>query len=946
MAYTKQEFIDLETIITADHMNNFQDGITAIYDDLYDEKFYSSYDFVHQTINISSPKYTNEYATSTFSGWWGCIGNPKNFNSVRFPVKVREEHPLSSIEVRILEMPAASEVIAATRGVTPTPKSWKIIASTTVDFEKSPEAGLYQIITADFDKVIENADGKYLFLAVLCSDLITMGFFKTTYDDIEYNPWIYYATNGGTGSTYLGVGTYDYNSKDVYTLAADFYLRTNGESYITIGTEKKDKFFNLVNDCLNNSDSFGEIFQEAYKPNYVIGSQNLVASSQTKYPSTTSTFTGILFPIGVIPKDQISDGCMLKIRARSYNGSTKSITKVWAYLYSVDSIPYNTGSQYAFSTLNPVLLRSGSAECDIAVDTEDVVLIKWNEGEFSNIDGKFLMLGYCCDTYSYRCYVSSGKSGKDICSQIDGNAYSDHFDVWYSTVQDGSERWSAGTWNDTTANAWSLIITEKYYDLGDKFYNLLDAALDEALIDTRNIAPTSEVRLAKQYDLVVGDTFQLYYSGVIKAFTPEKEGIAVRCSKGKEYPRYWEYTPTEGEEGTYTLQMYTRQLDGTIISQGSTKIVVHSKLTNDTTPSNLTCLVFGDSLTSSGSWAAEGLRRIYGATDSDASGPISLGVTNTVTTYGTKTNTVNTFKISHEGYGGWTWNSFLTPERGSDSTTNGIVVTLGTSHNYDLDTVQKSIWTDNNGKLWELEDFPSDTQIKFNRGEGNSATQKETATPASLSCGTLSASITPISVVWETTNPFYDEATQSLDFVAHATAHGAGVPDIISCLLTWNGGGGTLDFNQEAKISVHIDRASQLLRKIHEDCPNAKIIVMGIQISSLTGGTGYNYGADGGYADMFSTAFYAFDYNKALEELVTNSEFGVYCYYVDTKGQFDTIYNMPFSDVNVNTRNSSRKEMRGTNGVHPSQAGYYQIGDAFYRALTKVIPTCVKSATE
>jgi hypothetical protein len=43
---------------------------------------------------------------------------------------------------------------------------------------------------------------------------------------------------------------------------------------------------------------------------------------------------------------------------------------------------------------------------------------------------------------------------------------------------------------------------------------LLDEALDNKLGDISfdvNIAPTSEVRLAKSYDLVVGDKFQLYY---------------------------------------------------------------------------------------------------------------------------------------------------------------------------------------------------------------------------------------------------------------------------------------------------------------------------------------------------------------------------------------------------------------------------------------------------
>lgn len=111
-----------------------------------------------------------------------------------------------------------------------------------------------------------------------------------------------------------------------------------------------------------------------------------------------------------------------------------------------------------------------------------------------------------------------------------------------------------------------------------------------------------------------------------------------------------------------------------------------------------------------------------------------------------------------------------------------------------------------------------------------------------------------------------------------------------------------------------------------------------IQISSLNGGTGESYGATGSYSDMYATAFYAFDYNKALEELVTNEEFSEYCYYVDTKGQFDTEYNMPSKEIDVNDRNGSYSEVVGTNGVHTSNKGYDQIGDAFYRALHRVIP--------
>lgn len=940
MAYDKKTWVDFETPIEASDMERIDGGLERVYGDLYDDKVAITYDSVSKTVNdIDAPGYSTKYSTSTFSGWYACVGKPQGFNRVRFPVEVREGYPLKSIVVNIYEMPPMSEVTIKTSGVSPRPINWNMLATSTVFFEDSPVAGIQSIITVDFDEVVQNAEGKYLFMLVRCDNRITMGYVNKTYDDIEYNPWIYYDTVGYNNCNVL-TGTYDSTSKKVPTLAAEFLYKSSETPYTEIGVGKKDKFFNLVNECINNSDSFGEIFQEAYKTKFICGSQDLSTNTESYDASATSTFTGVVFSIGVIPKEYAFDGCMLKIKGRSYNGSTTPITRVWAYLYAVDKIPTSKidgTSSYSFSSLNPILLRKGSVTCDIAPEASDIVTVAWEEGEFINTEGKFLMLGYCCNSYNHRCFNKARKQSYDVVGSIDGNTYGT-FNSWYNTQKDGGQIWQP-YWTDWDANAFSLVKLTKYYDLGEKFYTLLDSALDEALGGvTMNTAPTSEVRLAKQYDLVVGDTFQLFYNGVIKTFNIDNEGVVVKCSKGKEYPRYWEYTPKSGEEGTYTLKLYTRRLDGSVISQGSTKIVVHSQLTNETTPSKLTCLIFGDSLTDGGVWAAEGLRRIYGTATSGASGPAGLGITNELQTYGAKSNTINTFKVSHEGYGGWTWNSFLTAERGSDSTINAIIVTLNAAHGYNLNTVQKSIWTDNNGKLWELEDFPSDTQIKFNRGEGNNDKQSNTANPTSLTCSALGLTITPSNIAWETTNPFYDAATESLDFIAHATKYGAGTPDIVSCLLTWNGGGGALDFNTPSSIATHMDKASQLLTAIHEDCPNAKIIVMGIQISSLTGGTGANYGASIGYADRFGTAFYAFDYNKALEELVTGSQFSEYCYYVDTKGQFDTIYNMPYSEVSVNTRNSSKKEIRGTNGVHPATGGYYQIGDAFYRVLTKVIP--------
>ena len=54
--------------------------------------------------------------------------------------------------------------------------------------------------------------------------------------------------------------------------------------------------------------------------------------------------------------------------------------------------------------------------------------------------------------------------------------------------------------------------------------------------------------LAKEYDLVVGDTFELFYRGIICLHNPYKYYILVRCPKGNPYPRYYTFMPKEGVE--------------------------------------------------------------------------------------------------------------------------------------------------------------------------------------------------------------------------------------------------------------------------------------------------------------------------------------------------------------------------------------------------------------
>ena len=952
MAYERLD-LSYGDLLDADVFRHIDDALEStdsisnqVFDDLYDvkndvivTKLYSS-----MTSNTGT-----DYGHSTFTGWCACVGKPEYFDFIKFYVKARSGYPISSLTVEILELPNIEDITFASAGVNPDPDSWTVLGKQTINLtDPITDTASPTLVTMEFDQRVVNTNDKYLMAKIYSNVQCTFRIGKATYSDIPYNPWFYWTTNGTSFGA--STGTYDSSSKEVSVLYMEFWDKLVLEDYTVIGTDPKDKFHKLFAECLEKSESLGSIFETKIKTKYVIGSQNVTANSKFTYPDSNRSFTGVVFPIGVVPKDVISAGCTIPISARAYEGSTTSISTVSAYLYSVETVPEKSvvGSG-SFNSLEPTLLRSAETKVNIVNGETAVVNFTWDT-PFQNTDEKFLMLGYNCNSYVTRTKVSGGSTHQVACKSIDGNNYSNLVSFYNANKQ--KLAWGNG-FNNDTVNSWCFSDFSKYYDFGEQFYNILDEKIQEVFGSTTfKPTPTSEVRLAKQYDVVVGDTFQLFYEGVIKSFNALDQGIRVNCSVGKQLARYYEFTPTAENAGkTYTLTLTTRQLDGSVISTGQTKIVVHPKLTNETTPSNVNMLFFGDSLTGAGMWCSEGVRRIYGDPTADAVGPVSDGVTNTVTSYGSKKNTNNTFTIRHEGYSGWMWSNFIATSSASSTTSQMIVVTNG-NHGYALDDVRKSSWVDNNGLIWELEELPSENSIKFNRGEGNDAAQSTIALPTQLFCEVLSLTINNFaSVNWSSTNPFYNELTGQLDFVNHAQKHSNEGADIVSCLLTWNGAGPSGTFENSSKINGHMNNAATLLRQIHTDLPNAKIICLGIQISDLNGGCGSAYGAKDGYADQWATAFYAFDYNKALEELCTNDEFKDYVYYVDTKGQFDSRYNMPANKKNVNTRNPNIQEWVGTNGVHAYNGydsggyGYYQIGDALYRALTKVIPI-IKSIKE
>lgn len=418
--------------------------------------------------------------------------------------------------------------------------------------------------------------------------------------------------------------------------------------------------------------------------------------------------------------------------------------------------------------------------------------------------------------------------------------------------------------------------------------------------------------LAKHYDLVVGDTFELFYRGVIRSMNPYKYYIHISSPKGKPYPRYYTYTPKDGEEGEYPLTITLYDDFGNMIETASTTLHIH-KPKKPNKKVNILC--FGDSLTFNGVWPYEGYRRF---TKNDGE-PKGLGFNDTLNFIGT----MKKEEVGYEGYGGWQWRHFVNNE--AVSMTSSVWIEVD-EHNLD-ENDQHSVWKSNNLQ-WVLESI-EDKKLKFKRGEGNYSCLPTIGDYfENYNGGQHKENIKVKKYYFEKGNPFYDETIDGPNFKKYCLDNNFEEPDYVYILLTWNGQ--FKPFNHD--FSHYEPFITTILNRLKNDFPNIKVRLIGIQSPSINGGIAANYGASGPYSDVFGEVSTAYNYNEYLETICDREEYKSYCKYIDLKAQFDVEYNMPSVETKVNIRNE-KTELVGSNGVHPTMSGYLQMGDVFYRAL-------------
>ena len=427
---------------------------------------------------------------------------------------------------------------------------------------------------------------------------------------------------------------------------------------------------------------------------------------------------------------------------------------------------------------------------------------------------------------------------------------------------------------------------------------------------------TIRVILPEKYDLVVGDTFQLFYRGVVEAVNPYFYEIVSVCEKGHNFPRYFEFTPEE--EGEYTLYLSVFSNNKTKLAEGKTRLCVNKPSYNIKKPVNILCV--GDSLTQSGVWVEEARRRI-----ADTGGePAGLGIDG-VNFIGTCHNG----KSGYEGHGGWQWKSYLKTQRDK---TEGFWI----RHNSLIDdSDQHSLWKDENDNIWIIETIEKNW-LKFKRGENNTGNLPDDKTKLTHLCNAQHTDDLVISeICGEKKNPFYSEKTGKIDFADYCNENGFDGIDIAYFMLTWNGLSGMTGGFEDACKDI-ISQAKELINILHSQYPEAKVKIMGLQVPSVNGGTGTNYGAVLPYCDRYGLTRYVMELNIAFEKFTMEEGYCKFMEFINISGQFDSENNMPAMEKCVNTR-SPKKEIFGINGVHPLKEGYLQIADAVYRNIVKSI---------
>ena len=629
-----------------------------------------------------------------------------------------------------------------------------------------------------------------------------------------------------------------------------------------------------VNDRVDNVDNRIAVLDE----NLTFDTIELEYGKMTTPRNASSTFTGWGVPI---KKSSLNEEryTHFEISLIAYDNSTDG-NVIYDVPFVIEVIKGKTATEdgWRLDFIRKIgygtLKEPGLLKCSIDLDVTD-------------LDDNFI-IGARALT---KCNVMTYNAIKN-----DGFSYDNDMLCAYSTEYSQSTTgWSKSTSLSYAQTEWRLcsgkaIIPGKHTHTADEIIGL-------------NVKESKvKLSLPDKYELVVGDTFELFYKGILLCNNPYNYNFVISCSKGAYYSKKYMFTPTASDVGTHNLTITILDDDENTLDSKQVKLIVKNKAKSPASKCNVLCV--GDSLTSGGAWPSEVHRRLTGSNGT----PVGEKLTN-INFIGSKQTSSG---CKYEGYGGWTYGSYNT---NSVSLQQYWLNTSGNRNN----SYQKSVWKDSNNIQWVIETIEYGRIKVYRNVHGTQMLPASgTLTWVSGGDGTNNSDIVYTSYEVESGNPFWDNEANQVDFGKYATRMGVDSIDHCYILLGWNQTGTT---EQAFKNDIQL-----FVDNIRKSFPNCSVTLMGLQVASLDG-FGTNYGCSWNYYDKFKVVFNMNKWNYEAAKANQNMDF------INIAGQFDTENNMPKATRQVNVRNQTT-EKYGSNGVHPDSTGYMQIADAVYRHLT------------
>ena len=445
------------------------------------------------------------------------------------------------------------------------------------------------------------------------------------------------------------------------------------------------------------------------------------------------------------------------------------------------------------------------------------------------------------------------------------------------------------------------------------------------------------LRLPEKYDLVVGDTFELFFKGISLCLNPDVLYYELHFSDGKSrgnnYTKKYIWTPEAEHIGVHQLDITVRDNFGDVIDTGSVKLNVVDRPVEP--EAERVYLFVGASNNNRGVWSGEAYRRltapadtIVSEADAKASKTMCDGLAN-FKSIGSKKKSLGHTDFYYEGYGGWTFKSYTTP----CVRHHCFVYVMGDYTGVKLS--QHSFYRDCNDHIWKLESI-SDTKLKLiavdEVGGGVDSSCKGlnikddvipnegTLHLASAAGADDAETISYTACAFAEGNPFWSIEKERNDFRAYAAKHQVEKIDEVIVNLGWN--------SHNSTPEVFAEGAKVFIDSVLADFPECHISLVSLAIPSRDG-VGTNYGTAWNY---FEKTAKVFDFQDALIALANEEKYRDSVSFVSVIGQIDTDNAYLSKEVPINNRISNTVIMQ-SNGLHFNISGYEQQGDAIYRHL-------------